>query len=186
MLSRLGFAARIFLASALLVVLALGISALVTFTLGYQIARNDAGSSLERSRAVQQNFQKLRFQQLNLMAQFMATDPAILNYLVKSGGDGSEGDDRNDVRSIADLLSKRQTEVGFDFGMVLDPAGMLLARSSDGNTGHENLAADSVVAAAMRGKAVPIRWWWHASPTATGYRVTWCWHWGWTRHCCRT
>jgi len=158
-LGRLGFAARLFLASALLVVLALGISGLVTYAVGYGIARNDAGNSLEHSRAVQQNFQKLRFQQLNLMAQFMATDPAILNYLVKSGGDSQSGHARADVRSIADLLSKRQMEVGFDFGMVLDPHGVLLARSGDGNTGHENMATDSVVAAAMQSQAAASGYW---------------------------
>ncbi|HLW74416.1 MAG TPA: HAMP domain-containing protein [Gammaproteobacteria bacterium] len=159
MLERLSFTARIFVASALLVALALGVSALVTYTRGYAIAGNAANDSLAHSRAVQQNFQKLRFQQLKLMSQLIGTDPAFLSYVTAAGGDSLTGAVTVDVRSIADLLTERQAEIGFDFGMVLDPSGALMARSGNAASPHESLASDPVVASAMQSQAPEAGYW---------------------------
>lgn len=157
MLSRLSFTARIFLASALLVAVALAVSAAATYTRGYAIARDAANGSLDHSRAVQQNFQKLRFQQLKLMSQILASDPAFLSYVTEAGGNGLGGG-TVDTRSITDLLTERQSEIGFDFGMVLDPSGALMAESG-GTTAHENLATDAVVAAALQAQAPQTGYW---------------------------
>src|SRR5690242_15325573 len=128
MLERLSFTTRLFLASALLVVLALGVSALATYTRGYAIARQAADASLDHSRAVQQDLRKLRFQQLKLMSQLLSSDPAFLSYVAEAGRNGL-GQGTVDTRSISDLLTERQGEIGFDFGLVLDPSGALLAQS---------------------------------------------------------
>lgn len=159
MFERLSFTARIFLASAVLVALALGVSALVTYSRGYAIARGAADGSLAHSRAVQQNFQKLRFQQLKLMSQLIATDPAFLSYVTAASGDNLTGASTVDVRSIADLLTERQAEIGFDFGMVLDPSGALLARSGNAAAPRESLASDPLVASAMRSQAPEAGYW---------------------------
>src|SRR5579859_1441686 len=158
MLQRLSFTARIFLASALLVAAALAVSAVATYTRGSGIARNAANDSLEHSRAVQQNFQKLRFQQLRLMSQLMASDPAFLSYVAESAGNGLTGGGQVDVRSITDLLTERQGEIGFDFGMVLDGSGVLLARSGS-VAARESLAANPVVAAAMQSQGSASGYW---------------------------
>ena len=158
MLERLSFTTRLFLASALLVVLALGASALVTYTRGYAIARQAADASLDHSRAVQQDLRKLRFQQLKLMSQILASDPAFLSYVATAGGNGL-GQAPVDTRSISDLLTERQGEIGFDFGMVLDPSGALLAESGKAGSGHENFAADSTVAAALQNQAPAAGYW---------------------------
>ncbi|HEV2290654.1 MAG TPA: cache domain-containing protein, partial [Gemmatimonadales bacterium] len=157
MLSRLSFTARIFLASALLVAVALGVSAAATYTRGYAIARDAANASLDHSRAVQQDLQKLRFQQLKLMSAILASDPAFLSYVTEAGGNGLGGG-TVDTRSITDLLTERQGEIGFDFGMVLDPSGALLAESG-GSTTHENLATDAVVAAALQSQSPHSGYW---------------------------
>jgi len=156
---RLSFTARIFLASAVLVALALGVSAVTTYSRGYVIARGAANDSLGHSRAEQQNFQKLRFQQLKLMSQLLATDPAFLSYVTEAGGSSLTGSGTVDVRSIADLLTERQAEIGFDFGVVLDPSGALLARSGNASAPHETLASDPVVASAMQSQAPEAGYW---------------------------
>ncbi|HEV7165559.1 MAG TPA: protein kinase [Gammaproteobacteria bacterium] len=158
MLKRLSFTARIFLASALLVVAALTVSAVATYTRGYQIARSAATDSLAHSRAVQQNFQKLRFQQLRLMSQLMASDPSFLSYVAEAAGNGLTSGGQVDVRSITDLLTERQGEIGFDFGMVLDQSGVLLARSGS-VAARENLAANPVVTAAMQAQGPAAGYW---------------------------
>ena len=159
MLERLSFTARIFLASALLVAVALAVSALATYTRGHQIARQAATDSLDHSRAVQQNFQKLRFQQLKLMSQLLATDPAFLSYVAEAGGNSLLGGGKVDVRSISDLLTERQAEVGFDFGMVLAPDGSFLARSGNSAAAQENLSSDKTVAAAMQTQTAATGYW---------------------------
>ncbi|MGE5624465.1 MAG: protein kinase domain-containing protein [Bacillota bacterium] len=159
MFERLSFTARIFLASAVLVALALGVSALATYSRGYVIARNAANDGLSHSRAEQQSFQKLRFQQLKLMSQLLATDPAFLSYVTEAGGSSLTGSGTVDVRSIADLLTERQAEIGFDFGMVLDPSGALLARSGNASAPRESMASDPVVALAMQSQAPEAGYW---------------------------
>ena len=158
MLRRLSFTTRLFLASALLVALALGTSALITYTRGYAIARQAADTSLDHSRAVQQDLRKLRFQKLKLMSQILASDPAFLSYVAAAGGDGL-GQGPVDTRSISDLLTERQDEIGFDFGLVLDPSGALLAESGNADAGHENFASDSTVAVALHDQAPAAGYW---------------------------
>jgi HAMP domain-containing protein/tRNA A-37 threonylcarbamoyl transferase component Bud32 len=157
-LSRLSFTARIFLASTLLVATALAVSAAATYTRGYAIARNAANDSLDHSRAVQQDLQKLRFQQLKLMSQIMASDPSFLSYVTEAGGNGLSGGSQVDARSIMDLLTERQGEIGFDFGMVLDPSGAVMAQSGSA-ADHENLATDPVVAAAIQSQSAGSGYW---------------------------
>jgi len=157
-LHRLSFTARIFLASALLVAAALTVSAVATYTRGYQIASDAANDSLAHSRAVQQNFQKLRFQQLRLMSQLMASDPAFLSYVAEAAGNGLTGAGQVDVRSITDLLTERQGEIGFDFGMVLDASGVLLARSGS-VAARESLGTNPVVASAMQAQGPGSGYW---------------------------
>src|SRR5579859_3094395 len=158
MFARLSFTARLFLASALLVVLALGASALTTYTRGYEIARQAADASLDHSRAVQQDLRTLRFQQLKLMSQLIASDPAFLSYVTAAGGNGLVGG-TVDTRSISDLLTERQGETGFDFGLVLDPSGALLAESGNAVASHESYAADPVVAAALTSQGPASGYW---------------------------
>ena len=158
MLSRLSFTARIFLASTLLVAAALTVSAATTYARGYAIARNAANDSLDHSRAVQQDLQKLRFQQLKLMSQIMASDPSFLSYVTEAGGNGLGGGSQVDAHSIMDLLTERQGEIGFDFGMVLDPSGAVMAQSGSA-ADHENLATDPVVAAAIQSQGAGSGYW---------------------------
>ena len=159
MFSRLSFTARIFLATAGLVVLALGTAAVATYTRGYQIASNAANESLEHSRAVQQNLQTLRFQRLQLMSRLLATDPAFLSYVVEAGGNNLLGGGTVDVRSIVDLLTERQAEIGFDFGMVLDPNGAILAANGISSAANEVLAGDPVVAGVMKSQSAGTGYW---------------------------
>ncbi|MGH8282403.1 MAG: protein kinase domain-containing protein [Gammaproteobacteria bacterium] len=159
MLRRLSFTARIFIATAILVVVALGVAAAATYIRGSRIASAAANDSLQHSRAVQQSFQTLHFQRLELMSQLVATDPAFLSYVVEAGGNNFTGNSQQGSRSIANLLNERQTEVGFDLGMVLDPSGMPIAQTSGSTPINGSLATDALVSAAMQSRQGQTGYW---------------------------
>lgn len=161
MLKRLGFTARIFLLSTVLVVLALGVAAFATYTRGSRIAEQAAHASLEHSREVQQNFQTLHFQRLRLMSQLVATDPAFVSYVAEAGGNNpfAQTQPGEGSNSIANLLNERQTEIGFDLGVVLDPSGTPIAQTQQSATLPGNMAANQVVAAAMQSQSPETGYW---------------------------
>lgn len=159
MLRRLSFTARIFIATVTLVVVALGVAAAATYVRGSRIASTAANQSLQHSRAVQQNFQTLHFQRLELMSQLLGTDPAFLSYVMEASGNTLTGDSQQGSGSIANLLNERQMEVGFDLGMVLAPNGMPIAQTHDSTPIKGSLATDTLVSAAMRSQQGQTGYW---------------------------
>lgn len=150
MWQRFGFTARIFLASAALVILALAAAAALTYTRGARVADAAARAGIEHSRAVQQELQTLRFARLKLMSRLLATDPYFLSYVAAATGDNLTGPAQPDTRSMTDLLSERQADLGFDFGMVLDNSGQFLAATGSAPAAHGSLASDPLVSAALQ------------------------------------
>lgn len=105
------------------------------------IARNAAIESLRGTAAAQTAFQEQRYRQLLLISRVFATDANISVYL-------SEAANTNNTRSILDLLSTAQNDLGFDFAIVLDPQGKVVARTDRPGAG-EDLSKRPLVAAAM-------------------------------------
>ena len=113
---------RFFLATALLVILAVGASVLVTKVLGNQVGYSAAQKDLKRAGTIQGQFLAQRYELLAEAAVQMATDPNFSAYVVESL-------EYNDTASILDQLQERQQELGFELAIVLDDAGELVLRT---------------------------------------------------------
>jgi HAMP domain-containing protein len=139
---RLTLGARIFLMTALLVALAVGAAVAVTYFLGNQVANETARQALQRASSVQSALQTQRFDQLRLIAQVSTSDPAFTALVSEAIGTG-------DNLSLLDQLEERQNNLGYDFGMVLDPEGIVLARSDKPDLARQDLSRRPLVAKAL-------------------------------------
>jgi serine/threonine-protein kinase len=140
-------ATRIFLTTALLVLLAVGSAVAVTYLLGDRIAQQAVQDQLRSSHSMQASSQQQRFQQLQLSASLFATEPAIRVYIAEATGNQeamAEG-----VASVLDLFAERQPGMGFDFAILLDPRGRVFARSDQPGATGQDLSRQSLVAAAL-------------------------------------
>lgn len=115
----------------------------VTSLMLRRIAFNAALDSLRGSAAAQTAFQEQRYRQLLLISRVFAADANISVYL-------SEAANTRDTRSILDLLTTRQNDLGFDFAIVLDPQGKVVARTDRPEGVGEDLSKRPLVAAAMK------------------------------------
>ena len=113
---------RVFLLCAVLVVLAVGGSVLVTRALGNGVAQQAVIDNLTRSTSMQSDFAEFRLDQLFLRASTLSTDPNFIAYVVQALED-------QDPTSVLDQLDERQRDLGFDFAIVLDPDAQVLART---------------------------------------------------------
>ncbi len=132
---------RVFALTALAVTLVLAVSVSIALWFGGRVAREAAKRSVTRAAKLQSELQLQRLDQLGLMAQVFAGDPALSAYLVEAKGTG-------DVLSMIDLLDERREDLGYDFAIVLDHRGFALART-DGAEAAQDLSADPLVASAQ-------------------------------------
>ncbi len=126
---------RFFVATALVVFFAIGAAVSVTLFLGNQIGEEASQKALARSSAVQEVFLARSIEDLGLAAFNMAEDPAFSAYVAEAISQG-------DVPSLLDQLDSQRTLLGYDFAMVLDPDGILVARSDDPTRSGEDLSGD--------------------------------------------
>ena len=160
MLRKLNFTTRIFLASAALVVMALGAAAIATYVRGEQIATAAAGDSLEHSREIQQSFETVRLQRLKLMTDLVSNDTAFVSYVLETATSNDPfATGQSNTGSIKDLLTERQEEVGFDLGVVLDSSGQPVAQVGGVAPVQGSLSVDPVVAAVMKSQRVATGYW---------------------------
>jgi serine/threonine-protein kinase len=118
----LTLASRLFLATALVVVVALGAAVAVTSVLGERVAAREARERIAASASLQTVSQQQRLQQLALLAEIMASKPDFKAYLF-------EAIRTRDRLSILDQLDERRSELGYDLAVVVDAAGILAART---------------------------------------------------------
>ncbi|HVJ62999.1 MAG TPA: protein kinase [Tahibacter sp.] len=159
----LPLALRFFLATALLIVLALGAAVVVTYLQGQRIAAQAVDKALATSAAVQREAEQRRLEQLELGLRVIASDANFVKYIADatsaSSLPGLGGDAAPDVASMRDLLGDRQKEFGFDLGILLDGRGDVLARTDQTEAFKESLAGDSLVAAAIK-DSTPFSGYW--------------------------
>ena len=146
---RLTLGHRIFFAFSGLLVLILGLAAGITYYRGNEIAERAVISSLENIRVVQEGFESRRFQQLELISEIFASDPYFSSYVAEAAGSDLGLGGEVDTQSIVDLLIERQQDLGFDFAMVLDGDGIVIAHTNNQTlTGtdmsDDNLAGDVI------------------------------------------
>lgn len=159
----LPLALRFFLATAILIALALGAAVFVTYTQGQRIAADALDKAVATSDAVQREFEQHRLEQLQSNARLIAADSGFARYIGSATGSGSalpgvEGQSGPDLGSMRDLLLERQREFGFDLGILLDGQGNTLVRTDRAESVQESLADDPLVAAAL-----------HDTPPFAGY-----------------
>jgi serine/threonine-protein kinase len=139
----------VFLSSGLVVSLTVAAAVVYTSAVASRAAerarernRQAAVRDLADSASVQLAFQRLRYQQLELITGLFVTDPYLTAYLAQA----ATSDDR---RSILDLLAERQADLGFDFAIVLDPEGRLVARTDRPGAAGDDLSGRPLVAEAL-------------------------------------
>jgi HAMP domain-containing protein len=134
---------RIFLVTSLLIALLVGGAVAVTTVLLRRIARGAALDSLKSSAAAQASFQDQRYEQLRLMARLFAADPYLSAYLSEAAG-------TRDTRSILDLLNERRNDFKYDFAILLDPDGRVVARTDQPQAAGQDLSRRALVTTALR------------------------------------
>jgi HAMP domain-containing protein len=138
----LSLGTRIFLVTSLLIALAVGASVAFTWIVIQGIARKSVHESLRNSASAQEALQEQRYEQLKLSSRLVAVDPALTAYI-------AEATKKNELRSILDLLDSRREELGYNFAIVLDSAGRVIARNDNPAATGENLAQRPLVAKAI-------------------------------------
>ncbi len=133
---------KIFLATSLLIALAVGAAVAVTSFLVRRIALQAIDETLAQTAAAQTAFEDERGKRLLLTARLFASDPALNAYVAEAAA-------TRDSSSMLDLLNERQRDVGFDFAIVLDSTGKVLARTDRPNASGEDLANRPLVARAL-------------------------------------
>ncbi|WP_313916129.1 protein kinase [Tahibacter sp.] len=149
----LPLAIRFFLATALLIVLAVSAAIVVTYVQGKRIADRAIGKTLTTSEAAQREFEQHRLEQLELSLRLVASDASFVKYIADANSasnlPGLGGDAAPDTMSMRDLLNDRQKDIGFSLGILLDGKGEVLARTDQTEAFTESLAGDALVAPAL-------------------------------------
>lgn len=142
---------RIFLATALLVILAVGAAVVVTQVLGNQVGYRAAQDDLKRAGTIQGQFLEQRYELLGEVAIQASTNPNFAAYMAESL-------EYDDVNSILDQLGERQQQLGFDFAIVLDESGMLFTRTDRPNELGEDISHEAMVGIVSGGEIVSGLW----------------------------
>ncbi len=132
---------RVFLVTFLLIALSVGAAVAVTSFLVRRIARAAAQEALASSSSVQEIVQGQTQERLKLISRVFANDPYLAAYVAQASSE-------MDVASILDLLGERQQDLGFDFAILLDINGRVIART-DRQASGQNLAGRPLVAKAL-------------------------------------
>lgn len=133
---------RLFVGTSLLLILAVGASVVGTSLLARRIARQAVEDTLAAGASVEAGFRTRRYEQLELISLLFVSDPYLTAYV-------AEGAQTLDRRSMADLLLERQQDLGFDFAILLDLDGRVLARTDRPSEAGEDLSGRPLVATAL-------------------------------------
>jgi eukaryotic-like serine/threonine-protein kinase len=138
----LSLGTRIFLVTSLLIALSVGAAVAVTTVLLRRIAGDAALESLKSSAAVQATYQAERYERLKLISRLFVSDPNLVAYLAQAAED-------RDTASLLDALGAGQKDLGFDFAILLDPAGRVVTRTDKASATGQDLSTRGLVAKAL-------------------------------------
>ncbi len=145
----LGF--RIFLIIALLVLITAGSTLAVISILGDRAARRSAAKALDSNHSTRTLLQQQRYRHLQLISRIFASEELLTSYLATAPGS-------RDPATISDSLEEYQNILGFDLAVVLDEAGVVLARTDDTEASGEDISADPLVTVALEEKQAFGTW----------------------------
>ncbi|MDY7094581.1 MAG: protein kinase [Acidobacteriota bacterium] len=145
--------AKVFLISALLILVAVAGAIAVIFFRSTQIADRAVDRSLASSRSVQVDYQSQQVEVLQAISEAFSRNSTFMGYIVEATGGGLIGEASVDRGSILDLLEDRRQDLRedlrFDFAIVIDPYGQVVARTDDPGASGEDLSAQPLLAEAM-------------------------------------
>lgn len=141
--SRLGLGTRIFLITSALIALAVGTAVVFTSVVSDRIARRAAEEDLGSILRLQDGLRAQFYDQRFLASYLFVSEPGAAAYLAESTTSAN-------VASILDLLASRQADLGFDFAVVLDTTGRVVARTDRPGATGGDLSQRPLVAAALR------------------------------------
>ncbi len=137
-------AARIFLLSALLIIISVGAAVFVSWQQGGRQVDAAIATALSNADNARQQVENQRLESVQLTAQLLSSDPDLVRYMSTAlGGDLGMADLVGlGGSSVEDLLLERREALGFDVGIVLDPNGNVEARTDQREAYLENLGDD--------------------------------------------
>jgi serine/threonine-protein kinase len=134
----LSLGTRIFLVCGLILALALGAAIAITSVLGNRIGLAAAKERILAGNSVQIASQQQRYQQLALQTRILTADPELKAYLLRAIDEG-------DRLSILDQLDERQSDLGYDFALLVDPQGRLLVRTDQPDAPSVDLSSRPLI-----------------------------------------
>ena len=138
--------AKLLLLTAALVTVTVGAAvALVFFAGGATTSPMTEEIALQGATA-QTTFQLQRFDQLSLAAQLLATDARWGQFFPAAD------DEVEEVPNLQVFLEQQQGSLGLDFSILVDPGGLIYARSDEANPLSEDLSNEGLVRDALSGK----------------------------------
>jgi eukaryotic-like serine/threonine-protein kinase len=138
----LSLAARILLITGVLILLAVGVAVAVTALLAQRVARDAVEADLRRTVSAQESFERQRYERLGLISRVFVSDAALTAYLAEAAA-------QRQTVSILDLLNERQEDLGFDFAILLDPEGRVVARTDRPDAVGQDLSRRPFIAKAV-------------------------------------
>jgi class 3 adenylate cyclase len=133
---------RVFLITALLIAVSMGAAIAVTSILLHRIAATAVEEDLTATSMLQESLQKERFDRLQLISRLFARDASMVAYFAEAAQGG-------DTKSILSLLDERQSDFGFDFAILLDPTGKVVAHTAKPAMVGQDLSSTALVAKAV-------------------------------------
>ncbi len=139
----LSLGTKIFLSTGLVILVALGAAVAVTTVLGQRIANRAARDRITGSSSVQADFQRQRFQQLELITEILAGNPDFKAYVAGALANA-------DRLSVLDQLEERASELGCDVAMFVRPDGRLFVRTDQPEVVGADLSGNALIRAVRR------------------------------------
>ena len=143
----MGLTGKILLFIAALVIALVGGTLVFTTVQADRLARSTIDAGLRETRDVWQAIQSDRFNKLKLGVRVLANDP----YFKAALGE-------RDQATTLDSLGERGQDLGADFMMATDPAGLLVARTDRPSATGDDLSADPIVRRALEGEDSATLW----------------------------
>ena len=143
----MGLTGKILLFIAALVIALVGGTLVFTTVQADRLARSTIDAGLKETRDVWQAIQSDRFNKLKLGVRVLANDP----YFKAALGE-------RDQATTLDSLGERGADLGADFMMATDPAGVLVARTDRPSATGDDLSADPIVRRALDGEDSATLW----------------------------
>src|SRR6185503_9391041 len=122
-----------------LIVLSVGTAVVVTSLVGSRIAHQAADEQLLASHSMQATSQQQRYDQLQLSSEVFANDSGVRGFIAEQAN----------ATDLLDLLEERRQDLRFDFAMVVNPQGKLLARTDQPTAAGADLSATPLVKMAI-------------------------------------